>query len=89
MTHDEQQELINAIAAAIRVRSTDTSLSEDEIAALRLMIKEQELVNERLKQSIAFRNSIIEKSLAALLASVFIGTLAWISAWFIQHVYKP
>ena len=89
MTHEEQQELINAIASAIRIRSTDTALSEDEIAALRLMIREQELVNERLKQSIAFRRSIIEKSLAALLASAFIATMAWISTWFIQHVYKP
>ena len=89
MTPQEQQEFIHAIASAIRIRSTDTVLSEEEIAAIRVMIKQQEILNERQLQSIAFRRSVIEKSLSALLAAVFLGIGAWIVNWFFVHVYKP
>jgi hypothetical protein len=89
MNQEERQEFIQAIASAIRIRSTDTALSEEEIAAIRVMIKQQEILNQRQLQSIAFRRAIIEKSLGALLASVFIATAVWISTWFVQHIYKP
>jgi hypothetical protein len=89
MTPQEQQEFIQAIATAVRVRSTDTALSEEEIAAIRVMIRNQEIINKRNMQSIAFRQSIIEKSLGALVAAMIIGAGAWIVNWFFVHIYKP
>jgi len=89
MTNEEQQEFIAAIASAIRIRSTDTVLSEEEVAAIRVMIKQQEILNQRQLQSIAFRRAIIEKSLGALLAAVFLGAGAWVLSWFAIHIYKP
>jgi len=89
MNQEERQEFIQAIASAIRIRSTDTALSEEEIAAIRVMIKNQEIINERNIQSIAFRRSIIEKSLGTLVAAIFVGAGAWIVNWFFIHIYKP
>ena len=82
MTPTERQEFIADIAQAIRTRSTDTTLNDDEVRALKLLIKRQE-------QSIALRQSIIEKSLTSLIWSGIIGMGYILLGWATQHGYKP
>ena len=66
MTQDERDELISAIAAAVRVRITDKQLTDDEAQWVRLAIKKE-------VQSIAFRRAVIEKTLSALVWSALVG----------------
>ena len=82
MTPQERAEFIADIAQAIRTRSTDTTLNDDEVRALKLLIKRQE-------QSIALRQSIIEKSLTSLIWSAIIGAGYILLGWATQHGYKP
>ena len=82
MTPQERAEFIADIAAAIRVRSSDRDLNEDEVRAIRLLIKSQE-------QSIALRQAIIEKSLTSLIWSGIVGLGYMVLTWAQAHGYKP
>jgi hypothetical protein len=81
MTPQERAEFIADIASAIRIRSTDHILTDDEVVAIRLLIKKQE-------QSIAFRQAIIDKTLGALIKSAATALLAGAALWFMTHIYK-
>ncbi len=82
MTPQERAEFVSDIAQAIRSRSTDTTLNDDEVRALKLLIKRQE-------QSIALRQSIIDKSITSLVWSGIIGMGYILLGWATQHGYKP
>ena len=84
MTPAERKEFIADIAAAIRVRSDDSrqNLSEDEVTAIRLMIRKQE-------QSIQLRQAIIEKSLTGLVWMAIVGIGYVFIEWAKAHGYKP
>lgn len=90
MTPQERKEFITEIAMAFKeavpVTPSETVLTDDEVRALKLLIKKQE-------QSIALRQSIIEKSLTALMVAGFLGAFAWAwtgaVTWVSQHVYRP
>lgn len=82
MTPQERTEFIADIAQAIRARSTDAILTDDEVRALKLLIKRQE-------QSIELRQSIIEKSLTGLIWSGIVGLGYIVLGWATQHGYKP
>lgn len=82
MAPEDRALLIFEITQAIKPPASETILSEEEVRALKLLIKKQE-------QSIAFRQSIIDKTLTAivvLLVTAFLGSLG---NWFYQHIYKP
>lgn len=82
MTPKEREEFIQDIAAAIRIRSTDTSLSDEEMRWVRLAIK-------REAQSIELRKAIIEKSLAGLVWMCILGIGAVFLSWATAHGFKP
>jgi len=84
MTPAERQEFIADIAAAIRFRAADTrdNLNEDEVRAIRLLIKKQE-------QSIQLRQAIIEKSLTGLVWMAIVGFGYVFIEWAKAHGYKP
>lgn len=83
MTKEERAEFIADIAAAIRLRETDhAQLNDDEVVAIRLLIKKQE-------QSIALRQAIIEKSLTSLTWSAIVGLFYMAVSWAQAHGYKP
>lgn len=81
MTPEERHQLIADIAEAIKPRIPTVELSEDEIRALKLLIKRQE-------QSIELRRAIIEKSLTGLIwsAIVFVGYM--VKEWLQLHGFK-
>jgi hypothetical protein len=83
MTPQERADFISDIAAALLARQQPVEvLSDDEVRALRLWIKKQE-------QSIAFRQSVIEKTTGALIKSLVTLLMAAAVAWFATHIYKP
>lgn len=82
MTLEERDQLIAAIAAAVRQRATDTNLSDDEQRWVRMAIKKE-------AQSIALRQAIIEKSLTGLVWAAIVGIGAMFLQWATAHGYKP
>lgn len=83
MTPQERTDFIADITAALLAKQTPAeTLSDDEVRSLKLLIKKQE-------QSIALRQSIIEKSLTALLVAATIAIFGMASGWFTTHLYKP
>jgi hypothetical protein len=83
MTPQERADFIDDIALALSTKQEPTEvLSDDEVRALKLFIKKQE-------QSIALRQSIIEKSLTALLIAAALGLFGMATGWFTTHMYRP
>ena len=83
MTPQERAEFAADIAAALMERQAPIEvLSDDEIRVLKLLINRQE-------QSIALRQSIIEKSLTSLLVAAVMGVFVMASGWWSAHIYKP
>ena len=82
MTPQEREEFIQDIAAAIRIRATDTGLSDDELRWVRLAIKKE-------AQSIELRKAIIEKSLAGLVWMCILGIGSVFLSWATAHGFKP
>ena len=83
MTPQERADFIADIALALSIKQEPTEvLSDDEVRALKLFIKKQE-------QSIALRQSIIEKSLTALLIAAALGLFGMATGWFTTHMYRP
>ena len=82
MTPQEREEFIHDIAAAIRIRATDTTLTDDEQRWVRLAIKKE-------AQSIALRQAVIEKTLAGLVWAAVVGLGVILLGWAGQHGYKP
>ena len=83
MTPQERADFISDIAAALLARQQPVEvLSDDEVRALRLWIKKQE-------QSIAFRQSVIEKTTGALIKTLVTAVFGLAAAWFLTHIYKP
>jgi hypothetical protein len=80
MTPIERKQLSEDIASAIQ--SHITVLTDDEIVAIRLLIKKQE-------QSIELRQAIIEKSLTSLVWSGVVGLGYILLNWATTHGYKP
>jgi hypothetical protein len=82
MTPDERAEFAAEIAAAIRIRSTDTGLSEEEQRWVRLAIQAE-------VQRIEFRKTVIEKTLLSLIWAGVVGLGYIILGWATSHGYKP
>jgi len=82
MTPEERTEFAAEIAAAIRIRSTDTGLSEEEQRWVRLAIQVE-------AQRIEFRKTIIEKTLLSLIWAGVVGLGYIILGWATNHGYKP
>jgi hypothetical protein len=82
MTPDERAEFAAEIAAAIRIRSTDTGLSEEEQRWVRLAIQAE-------VQRIEFRKTVIEKTLLSLIWAGMVGLGYIILGWATNHGYKP
>lgn len=66
MAPEDKAELIEAIADAVRLRSTDVHLSAKQLEWVNMAI-------EREAQSIKFRNAVIEKTLSALVWALILG----------------
>ena len=82
MTPDERAELVADIAAAIRIRSTDTGLSDEEQRWVRLAIQAE-------VQRIEFRRTVIEKTLLGLIWAGVVGLGYIFLGWATNHGYKP
>ena len=82
MTETERDDLVAAIVAAVRTRSADAGLSEDEQRWVRMAI-------QREAQSIELRKAIIEKSLAGLVWMLILGLGSMFVQWATAHGYKP
>jgi len=82
MTPEERAEFAAEIAAAIRIRSTDTGLSEEEQRWVRLAIQAE-------VQRIEFRKTVIEKTLLSLIWAGIVGLGYIILGWATNHGYKP
>jgi len=82
MTPQERAEFIQDIAAAIRIRSTDTTMSDEELRWVRLAIQKE-------AQSIELRKAIIEKSLAGLVWMCILGIGSVFLSWATAHGFKP
>lgn len=82
MTQQEREELIAAIASAVRQHAADTQLTDDEQRWVRMAIKKE-------AQSIALRQAIIEKSLTGLVWSAIVAVGAMFVQWATAHGYKP
>lgn len=83
MTPQERIDFIEDITTALLIKQAPSeTLSDDEVRALKLFIKKQE-------QSIALRQSIIEKSLTALLIAAALGIFGMATGWFTTHMYRP
>ncbi len=82
MTPDERKDLVLELAEILKQTRPDAEFSNDEVRVLKLLIRRQE-------QSIALRQSIIEKSLTALLVAAVLGLFGMAAGWFIAHFYKP
>lgn len=81
-TKAERDELVQEIAAAVRIRSSDTGLTEDEQRWVRMAIQKE-------AQSIELRKAIIEKSLAGLVWMLILGVSSVLYQWATAHGYKP
>ena len=82
MTETERDDLVAAIAAAVRTRSADAGLSEDEQRWVRMAI-------QREAQSIELRKAIIEKSLTGLVWMCIVGVGSIFLSWATAHGFKP
>ena len=82
MTKQERDELVAEIAAAVRSRHSDASLSDEEMRWVRLAI-------QREAQSIELRKAIIEKSLAGLVWMCILGIGSVFLSWATDHGFKP
>ena len=82
MTKQEREELVAEIAVAVRIRATDTVLTDDELRWVRLAI-------QREAQSIELRKAIIEKSLAGLVWMCILGIGSVLLSWATAHGFKP
>jgi len=82
MTPEERTEFAAEIAAAIRIRSTDTGLSDEEQRWVRLAIQAE-------VQRIEFRKTVIEKTLLSLIWAGVVGLGYIILGWATNHGYKP
>jgi hypothetical protein len=82
MTPDERKDLVLELAEILKQTRPDAEFSNDEVRVLKLLIRRQE-------QSIALRQSIIEKSLTALLVAAVLGLFGMAVAWLASHVYRP
>ncbi len=82
MTKQERDELVAEIAAAIRSRHSDASLSDEEMRWVRLAI-------QREAQSIELRKAIIEKSLIGLAWMCIVGVGSVFMSWATTHGFKP
>ncbi len=82
MTKQERDELVAEIAAAIRSRHSDASLSEEEMRWVRLAIQKE-------AQSIELRKAIIEKSLVGLAWMCILGIGSVFLSWATAHGFKP
>ena len=82
MTPEERTEFAAEIAAAIRIRSTDTGLSEEEHRWVKLAIKVE-------GQRIEFRRTVIEKTLLGLIWAGVVGLGYIFLGWATNHGYKP
>lgn len=82
MTPEERAEFAVEVAAAIRIRSTDTRLSEEEQRWVRLAIQAE-------AQRIEFRKTVIEKTLLSLIWAGVVGLGYIILGWATNHGYKP
>ena len=82
MTPEERAEFAVEVAAAIRIRSTDTRLSEEEQRWVRLAIQAE-------AQRIEFRKTVIEKTLLSLIWAGVVGLGYIFLGWATNHGYKP
>lgn len=82
MTPEERIEFAAEIAAAIRIRSTDTGLSDEEQRWVRLAIQAE-------VQRIEFRKNVIEKTLLSLIWAGVVGLGYIFLGWATNHGYKP
>ena len=82
MTPEERTEFATEIAAAIRIRSTDTGLSDEEQRWVRLAIQAE-------VQRIEFRRTVIEKTLLGLIWAGVVGLGYIFLGWATNHGYKP
>ena len=83
MTPQERADFIADIALAIRSQVPVASFDEDEVTALKLLIKKQE-------QSIKFRQAIIEKSTSALVWAAIVAVGLIMREYAIAHgMWKP
>lgn len=82
MTPEERAEFIQDITAALRPRAADVFLSEDEKRWVQLAIKKE-------AQTIAFRQSVIDKTTAGLVwvFILWVGVVFW--EWAVKHGYRP
>lgn len=82
MTKAEREELVAEIAAAVRIRSSDAGLTDEEQRWVRLAIQKE-------AQAIELRKAIIEKSLAGLVWMCILGIGSVFMSWATTHGYKP
>lgn len=82
MSPEERSEFIAEIASAIRVRSSDTGLSDEETRWVRLAIQAE-------VQKIEFRKKVIEKTLLGLIWAGVVGLGYMFLGWASNHGYKP
>jgi hypothetical protein len=82
MTPEERADLAAEIAAAIRIRSTDAGLSEEEQRWVKLAIQAE-------AQRIEFRKKVIEKTLLSLIWAGVVGIGYIVLGWATNHGYKP
>ena len=82
MTPEERTEFAAEIASAIRIRSTDTGLSDEEQRWVKMAIQKE-------AQSIELRKAIIEKTLGGLAWSGIVGLGYMLLGWATNHGYKP
>ena len=82
MTPEERTEFAAEIAAAIRIRSTDTGLSDEEQRWVKMAIQKE-------AQSIELRKAIIEKTLSGLAWSGIVGLGYMLLGWATNHGDKP
>ena len=82
MTQEERDQLIADIAAAVRSRSADAGLTDDEQRWVRMAI-------QREAQSIELRKAIIEKSITGLVWMCIVGVGSVFLSWATAHGFKP
>ena len=82
MTPEERTEFAAEIAAAIRIRSSDTGLSDEEHRWVKLAIQAE-------AQKIEFRKNVIEKTLLSLIWAGIVGLGYIFLGWATNHGYKP
>lgn len=82
MTKEERDELVAEIVAAVRTRTGDAGLTDDEQRWVRMAI-------QREAQSIELRKAIIEKSLTGLVWMMLLGMGSMIVTWATAHGFKP